>query len=135
MKYFISYKFTGIDETTLKETIGLVCSKLEEIKVDYYCTLADEDFFKTQGFGVKEIFTHALKKLDECNAVLTIVDTESKSEGLLIEAGYAKAQNKPIFLAKRKGVYTHSLNGVATTIFEYESFENLCENLKIILNH
>ena len=65
--------------------------------------------------------------------VLVIIDEKTKSTGVGIEIGYAKAKNKKVFLAKRSGIETDYIDSIADNIYIYGSMEDLQENLKVLI--
>ena len=72
---------------------------------------------------------YALKELDNSDVYLAFVKSEDKSEGMLIEAGYAIAKNKKFWLAIKKGVHTVFLREMADKIIEFENLEELYKKL------
>jgi hypothetical protein len=68
-----------------------------------------------------------LKKSD---VFFAFVESNEKSEGLLLEAGYAKAQNKKIILAIKKDVNLRFLRAIADSIVEFEDMNDLKEKMK-----
>lgn len=132
MKVFISYKFTGEDHQTLKGYLGVICESLTELGLDYYCSFGNEGVFRDNGYTAKEIMSHAFGELDQCDAVLVFLNSDNKSEGMLIEVGYAIANQKPIILLQREKVFSHSLRGVANQILEFTDLDNIKEQIKSI---
>jgi nucleoside 2-deoxyribosyltransferase len=130
MKIFVSYRFSGEDQAELKKNMEGICQSLSNAGFDNSCSFFNEQMFQANKYSVQQIMEHSLKELDQCDALLAFVNSDQKSEGMLIEVGYAVAKNKPIILAKRKGINTHSLDGVATKVIEFEDLEQLGNSLK-----
>jgi nucleoside 2-deoxyribosyltransferase len=126
MKVFLSYRFTGEDPKVLKETIQRICNSLEKAGHSHFCSLWKGDFFNENKYTNKQILHHALKELDNSDIYLAFIKSGDKSEGMLIEAGYALAKGKKFYLAIRKGVYTTFMREIADKIIEFEDLEGLC---------
>jgi len=129
MKVFIAYRYTGEDPTVLRKTMEDICNTITAAGHSNSCSINNEALFREKQFTVKQIMEHALRELDQCDALLAFVNSSDKSEGLLIEVGYALAQGKPVILAKRKDAHAHSLAGVATQVIEFENLEDLLKQL------
>lgn len=132
MKVFISYRFTGEDPVKLKLALDKVCEGLNLAGFDNYCSFGNEELFRNNSYTVKQIMEHALAELDKSDALLAFVNSDNKSEGMLIEVGYAIAKGKPVILLKRNGVSTHSLEGVSKSIIEFNSLNEISEKLAAI---
>jgi nucleoside 2-deoxyribosyltransferase len=129
MKIFLSYRFTGEDPEVLREIIQNICNSLEKAGHSYYCSFWKGDFFNENRFTHKQILEHALKELQKSDVYLAFIKSEDKSEGMLIEAGYALAKKKKFYLAIKKGVYTVFLKEIADKLIEFESLNELYKKL------
>ena len=70
------------------------------------------------------LMDESLKKIDESDYV--IVELSNKSVGIGIEAGYAKAKNKPIIYLHKKGSdMKQAMNGISDIVITYEDIEDL----------
>ncbi len=129
MKIFLSYRYTGEDPAILKDTLQKICSSLEKSGHGHFCSLWKDGFFNENKFTYRQILEYALKELDNSDVYLAFVKSEDKSEGMLIEAGYAIAKNKKFWLAIKKGVHTVFLREMADKIIEFENLEELYKKL------
>ncbi len=132
MKIFISYKFTGEDPEVLKEGLSGICSALSTAGYDSFCNFNSEDLYQTNNYSVKQIMEHALEELDKSDALLAWINSDSRSEGMLIEIGYARAKGKKIILAAREGVNVHSSTAVADQVLEFTDLPILFEKLSTL---
>lgn len=130
MKIFLSYRFTGEDIKKLETIIKNICSKLEELEHTCYCSLWDEDYFQKNRYSNTQILNHALGKLDDSDIYLAFINSNEKSEGVLIEAGYALAKKKIIYSAIRKGVKTTFVKELSDKNIDFSSLNELIEKLK-----
>ena len=62
--------------------------------------------------------------------LLAFVKNEEKSEGMLIEIGYALGTGKPFALAIKKGTKTTYLTEIAKPIIFFEDIDDLCSQLE-----
>ena len=129
MKIFVSYRFAGEDPDQLRILIHGICSSLEKAGHKPFCTFWHGDFYKGNGFTKKQILEHGLGELDNSDICLAFIKSEEKSEGMLLEAGYAIAKGKKFYLAIKKGVKTVFLREMADKIIEFETFEELYQKL------
>ncbi|MFQ6010003.1 MAG: nucleoside 2-deoxyribosyltransferase [Candidatus Aenigmatarchaeota archaeon] len=132
MKIFIAFRFTGEDDKELKENIQGICSSLEKAGHEHFCSYWKEDYYRKNNFTKKQILEHAFEELDKSDAVLAFVNSEERSEGMLLEIGYALAKGKRFILAIRKGIRTTFIHQTADQIIEFESMEELFERLRKI---
>jgi len=129
MKIFLSYKFNGEDPEILKEIITKIGDSLEKAGHICFCSFWHEDFYHENKFTHKQILEHALEELKQSDINLAFVKSADKSEGMLLEAGYALAQKKKFYLAIKKGVETVFLREIADKVIEFEDLDDLYEKL------
>lgn len=132
MKIFLSYRFTGEDPVELKENLGKILNSLRANNHDVYCSIEDEAWFQEKKHTNKDIIEHAFKKLDEVDMVLVYIKSVEKSEGMLIEIGYALSKGKKIALAINSGINTTFVRQIADPVIEFDSLDRLCEKLKTL---
>jgi nucleoside 2-deoxyribosyltransferase len=104
-KYFVAYRNKGETAEFLEKRLRLVMAALHQAGIDSYC-----NFFDQQGFDkltVSQITDKALAKLDACDGLFALVVSSDRSEGQLIEFGYALAKNKPIIAAIQQDAKTY----------------------------
>ena len=78
----------------------------------------------------KDLFLNTLKRLDSAEAILALIKSEEKSEGMLMEIGYAWGRDKKLILAINKDVKNTHLREFADTIIEFSDINELYEKLK-----
>lgn len=130
MKIFISYRFTGEDLKELDNTLGKIRSVLMEGGHQVFCSFWSEELFKSNNFTNKQILEYAFEELRKSDIVLVFVKSPEKSEGMLIEVGYALASEKKIILAVKNDVKTTFLHQITNEVIEFESLDDLCIKLK-----
>jgi len=129
MRIFLSYRFTGEDPNELKTTIQNICLSLEKAGHSHFCSFWKGDFFNEHKFTHRQILEYALKELDDSDCILAFVKSEEKSEGMLIEIGYALAKRKKFILAIKKDIETTFIKEMADQIIEFEGLNELYNKL------
>ena len=132
MKIFISYKFAGENPQELEKILLEISNVLEESGHKVYSASKDEDLFIQENFSAKQILNHALTEIDNADCLLVFAKSNEKSEGMLIEIGYALAKNKKIILAIKENVNFFFTEDIADEVIEFEDFDNLLNKLKEI---
>ena len=130
MRCFISYRFTGEDPKELESTLKHLCNLLAEGGHKHYCSFWDAELFIKNKFSYKQILEHAFEEIDKADCVVVFIKSEEKSEGMLLEVGYAFAKKKKIILVIKRGVRTTFVKDIADTVIE---FDNLNELNKLII--
>ena len=135
MKIYIAFRFRDKNLAELEENLKNICFGLEKAGHTCLCTFWDEDHFQKNNFTKKQIIDHALKKVDKCDCLLAFIKSDEKSEGMLIEFGYAYAKNKKTIMAVKKGLKTSFAREMSDQVIEFTNFDELYEQigkLKII---
>ncbi|HII14888.1 MAG TPA: hypothetical protein HA362_01095 [Nanoarchaeota archaeon] len=79
---------------------------------------------------VNQVIINAFAELKKCDGFFAFVESDEKSEGLLLEAGYTKALGKRIVLAIKKGVNLRFLRAIADKVIAFESLDELKGKIK-----
>lgn len=125
----LAYRFTGEDQDELAVTLGQIKDALEAKGHTVYCSLNDQHIFREAGRSNREIMEHAFRQLDTADLLFAFIKSDSKSEGMLTEIGYAIAKGKPFWIALRTGVKTTSIAELADKVIEFDSVEDLCQKI------
>ena len=105
---------------------------VEALKIaghETYCSFWDDEMFGNEKYTHKQILERALKELDKADIYLAFIKTQDKSEGMLMEAGYAFAKSKPIIVAIKEGVITTFLMQIAKDVIEFSNVDDLYNKL------
>jgi hypothetical protein len=130
MRYYISYKFLGLDKEELKKKLNVISSAIEEMGYGSFIFFRDKQNWGTIQMSIDEIIKSAFFEINKSEVFFAFVESDEKSEGMLLEAGYAKASNKKIILAIKKGIDLRFLRSIADTIIEFDDFSSLKEKIK-----
>jgi len=126
MKFFIAYKVTGENVEELEKTIKTICSAIKEKGHEYYCTIEEESFEEKSR---KDMMDHAFHKINDADALFVFINSEGKSEGMLMEIGYALGNNKKIILAINKKVQKTYLREIADKVIEFNNIEDIKDKI------
>jgi hypothetical protein len=130
MRYYIAYKFLGSDGEELKEKLNTISSVIEEAGHNPFIFFRDIKKWGAIKMSPDDIINSAFVELKKSDAFFAFVESDEKSEGMLLESGYAKASNKKIILAIKKGINLRFLRSIADTIIEFEDLSDLKEKMK-----
>lgn len=136
-KIFIAYRFTGEPTEALTEMIECTTRSLAQAGFNAFSSFPEEDNFLQAGMNPGDIIDHMCRKLPSVDALLVIVKSTEKSEGMLIEVGYRNAlrdhgiKNIALVLAVKHGVHTH-LRFIADTVIEFDTLPQLYERLSVL---
>ncbi len=123
MKIQLAYRVSGENREEVIKTLKGLCAVLEDAGHKTYCPILDSKFNGIRG---------TLKHLDKNDALLVYAKSEKKSEGMLLETGYAKGRGKRLFLAIKRGLDYKHTRALADVIFEYADMRDLHNQLRTI---
>lgn len=116
---------TGENEVEVTERMKLVVSALQAGGHEAYCQSLDRRVPEHQ--GVAALLKYAFEVLATCEALVVIVTSDRKSEGMLMEVGAALAAGKPVYLfwhTTANEDLSH-LPKIATKVFKWQTDDNL----------
>ena len=132
MKYFISYRHTGETVEKLDGLLIPIRNAFEKKGDEVYCTYFNEDSFRERGLMPHDIMHEAFRKIEDMGAMFVILDSEQKSEGMIMEVGYCIAKKIPVVIAARKGLENTYLPSMADTLLEYDTIDELIEKISTL---
>jgi nucleoside 2-deoxyribosyltransferase len=125
MKIYLSYKFTGEKRTVLKTDLSTIIHTLEAADHTVFCAFQQEGLFQQHHYTAKQIIDSSLPHLRAADILLAYIKSNDKSEGMLLEIGYAYALKKPIYAAIKQGVATRFISTIANQVIRYKSLKQL----------
>jgi nucleoside 2-deoxyribosyltransferase len=125
----LSFKFTGENMEELTPVLEMIIGQLRTQGHDVYCSIEDEVWFREREWTNGEIMERAFEKIDASDILFAFVRSEERSEGMLVEIGYALAKGKRLVLAIKEGVNTTSLKDLAAAIIEFVDTDDLIKKL------
>jgi nucleoside 2-deoxyribosyltransferase len=136
MKIYLTYKLSGADKEKLKNELEKISQCLENIGYQTFIFYRDMNKWGEIEISPDKILEKAFREIKNSDIVFVFLDKIEKSEGMLLELGYAKALNKKIILAIQKDIpkfyFTKSLSDM---IIEFDNLENLIEKIKLNLQN
>ncbi len=129
MKIYLAYRFHGEDFTTLKQELDEIADDLSATGHQAYHSVSREEYFQKNNFTKKQIFKYSLDKLKKSDALLAYIKSPEKSEGMLLEIGFALALNKPVYVIIKKGIKTNFVTEIAQKVIKYNKLSNLKKSL------
>lgn len=132
MKIFISQKFRGVDKKILKEKIKKVALALEKRGHSTFNYFRDRENWQPGKYPQSRVIREALEEIRKCDAILAIINQREKSEGMLLEIGFAKALGKKVILLIFEGFSSVFLETLADKIIRLKSLEEINKKLENI---
>jgi nucleoside 2-deoxyribosyltransferase len=128
MRIFISYKFSGEKIEDVTALLTPVYDALKSVGHEPYVQFFDTELQKERLLGrfkLVDYMSYAFAKLTHQDAVLVLLNANAKSEGMLLEVGYATARGIPTVAAVKEGVTETYLPTVTTATFAWETIDDL----------
>lgn len=132
MKIALSYKFTGEDYIALKEFLDNVCKSLKKAGHEPWGTYTKKEEFDKNRTPLKDIMLTALDFINKSDCHLVIINSQEKSEGMLLEIGYSYAKKKRIIVAIKNSIKTTWIKEIIPEIIEFENDKDLFRKLENI---
>jgi nucleoside 2-deoxyribosyltransferase len=127
-QFFIAYRYSGEDLMTLEQRINTVTMALATHNIKAYATLSEESQFVQNKVTAGEIMKQSFAKIDTMDGLFVLLAGSQKSEGQLMELGYAIAKKKPIIVAYQEGVNTY-VHELATQWISYSDLKDLSKQI------
>lgn len=133
MKIYVAYKLSGVDFTILKKRLEEVSKVIEELGHKSFIFVRDMQQWKPGGMEPKEIMKKAFDQMKNCDVIISIIETQEKGEGLLIESGMMKGLGKKVIVASGPEGRGFMLKGMADESFDFKDMKEFKEKLARIL--
>lgn len=133
MKIYIAYKLSGVDFIKLQKRLEEVSNIIEELGYQSFIFVRDMQQWKPGGMEPQEIMKNALEQMKKCDAIISIIETQEKGEGLLIESGMMKGLGKKVIVASSPEGRGFLLKGIADEAFEFKDMDEFKKKLGKIL--
>jgi nucleoside 2-deoxyribosyltransferase len=141
MKIYIAGPLFTLAERRFNQELG---SAIQELLDDIVVILPQYETGKMAGLPdfVEKAFSFCLQSVDECDAVVGILDGADADSGTCVELGYAYARNKPIIgirtdfrLSEDRGLNLMVSNICARLIMKSSLTANINDLAKEIVNN
>lgn len=135
MRVYIAYRFTGEDPDVVRKNTEAVAQAVQDAGHTPFIFNRDVQQWGAVELTLKEIYHQCLEQIQKHDAVLVYVNSNEKSEGMLVECGYAKGLDKKIIIAVHHSIKPHWLHCMADTLIEFDTMEELQHKIKEVLSH
>ena len=125
MRYYIAYKFLNTDKEMLKKNLGIISDMIEREGNTTCIFYRDIQNRWAIQMSIDEVIKQAFVEVKKSDAILAFIESEEKSEWMLLEIGYAKALWKRVKLLIKKWINLRFVRAIADEIIEFESIENI----------
>lgn len=132
-RFFIAYRHTGEDIQELEQRIRTVEMSLATHDIQAYATLFDQESFTKNHASAGTIMEEAFQKIAAMDGLFVLIMGNDKSEGQLIEVGYAIASKKPVIVAyqKQANTYVPELANIAIAFDDLADLANKIRDTKL----
>lgn len=131
MKTVISYRYNGEIIKDLEVLLINVCGAFKFAGIDPYCVYF-EHYKNSRDRSPAEMMQLAFSHIDNSDFLFVIQASEARSEGMLIEIGYAIARGIKVIIATKKGVNNTYLPSMGDYAFKYVDTQDLIQRIKEI---
>lgn len=128
-RYFIAYRHTGEDILELEQRLSKIEIALSTHKIKAYATLSEEEEFVKDEYTAGQIMERAFQKIASMDGLFVLINSNDKSEGQLMEVGYAIAMKKPVIVAHQKDAKTY-VPELANLSIVYDDMNDLVQKIK-----
>lgn len=129
MKVFIAYRFTGEDVRKLEPFLRAVQETLHAKGLETYCSFFKESEFQENHMTERQIFEHAFDNLASSELLLVLMTSPAKSEGMLMEVGYAFAKKIPMVVAYHSSIEHSAVLALGKDAFSWDRMEDLLSKI------
>ena len=134
MKVYISYKLSNMNIFRLRHILANVDTILKKLGHKTFIFMRDVQNFQPGNLDPNVIMEHAKLNLRECDAVLALVQSNEKGEGMLLESGFMKGIGKKLIVANAPNSRAVLLNALADYSFDFSDWNEFEDHLKLYLN-
>lgn len=131
MKALVSYRSTGADMVELEALLVVVCEGLMARGVDPYCIFFEKARRALKQLAPEEMMQTAFERIDSADFLFVVQASEARSEGMLMEVGYAVARNVPVVVATHSDVQATYLPQMAHETLDYTTLQDLKRKIRM----
>lgn len=129
MKIFVSYKFRGVNKAQLKKKLELISSVLEKNGHQTFIHFRDGRNWKAKDYPLNKTLKNAFGAIQKNDVVLALVDNHTKSVGMFLELGFAKALGKKVILLIAQKCSYPALEAISNQIIKFNNLQDLPQKL------
>ena len=135
MKFCVIYKYTTTkNKFQLEKNLEQLASILSDMGHDTF--IFDRDIKNWQNIEIprEESSKMVFSAMADCDGVIAYVNHNEPSEGMAMEAGYAKALGKKLIMVVKEGTGSPRIRSICDLYIEFEDTSDLKEELENHLN-
>jgi len=132
MRIFISNKFKEVNKKELRKKLEKIISVLEKNGYQTLNSFRDMGNWQEKELPPGKAISWAFKKIKKCDAILCFIDTPEKSQGMLIEFGFAKALGKKTILLISDNLSSPTLEAAADQVIRFRDLDDIAKKLNTI---
>jgi len=125
MRYYIAYKFLDSNKEILRRNLEIISSIVEREGNSAFIFCRDVENRQTPDKSNYQIISESFTEIKKSDGILAFVESEEKSEGMLLEIGYAKALWKKLTLLIKKWINLRFVRVLADKIIEFDTIEDV----------
>lgn len=125
MKIYLAYRFTGEDPAILDQELDTIGEILKQGDHEVFCSFCKEKYFCDNNFDNNEIINYCLPQIESSDILIAYIKSNEKSEGMLLEIGYALGKGKRVIVLIKEGVKTNFVTDLASQVIRYGDFSEL----------
>ena len=116
------------EDQSNRELIKAIATVLEKAGIETRCIARDVEKWGKVQFTPNELMRITFDEIDKSDFV--ILDMSEKGVGLGIEAGYAAAMKKPLFVLIKEGkILSTTMQGITDFVVFYDRLEDIGEKI------
>lgn len=134
-RVMVSYKYTGESVDRLDILLSTICDAVCNAGANPYCVYFAKARGSIQQKSPAEMMKIAFSQIDCSDVLLVVQSSESRSEGMLMEVGYAVASQVPVIVVTHSSVLATYLPSIADISIRYDCIDdlkNIIENLDFL---
>lgn len=125
----LSYPFTGEDKAALQSLLMCTTQALTASGIQVQCLALDFGSDQPERATPRAAMLAAFAQIDRVDGLLVLQTSPRRSEGMLMEVGYALAQNKPVVVAAHESARPSYLPDMAVHAFVWRNESDLAQQL------
>lgn len=125
MKLYLAFRFTGEDPAVLDTELNFIADNLKKSGHEVFCSFWKEKYYRDNNFSNEDIINYSLPQLESSDALIAYIKSSEKSEGMLLEVGYALGKDKPVIVLIKEGVKTNFVTDLASQVIQYRDVSEL----------
>jgi len=135
MKFCVIYKYTTTkNKFRLEKNLEQLASILSDMGHDTFIFDRDIKNWRNIEIPREESSKMVFSAMTDCDGVIAYVDHSELSEGMAMEAGYAKALGKKLIMVVKEGASSPRVRSICDLYIEFEDTSDLKEELEDHLN-